>query len=560
MFESTRNYFYERRGGFIKTAGVVGGVYVLGQYVVEQLEQVRDKVVEERTARENLRRRFEQNQQDIAYTVMALIPTLGKHILEEMDVERLTLELQERSRASKTQLRPVPTPSEESSLASSVDSIALQQQQDDTRSVSDIGSASVVSNPGNDDNGLSGPSHLEQSSQSWVEQFTASASQLSPPPPPQYSVSSLEPPTTESELSDSIITSSSALSASQAEEAGVSPPDDPLQNSTAFSMSSQMSSATKSKAELWKEVKILTFTRTLAALYSITLLSLFTHIQLNLLGRYKYVQSVVQLERDERMRDSLANRLSIASLFWDLAMNVEGMNVEEQDDGVDGDGEGVDEETERKYLTLSWWILNVGWKDVGERVRRGVEEVFEGVSLKSKLGVLEVNRLMQDVRRRVEHEITFEGTERRINFLSTLLPPTPEILSHVLTKGGIHPALSTRHDPTFVAILEETRETINSADFAVVLEGALDRAMEVLVQGLKGNVFVDSSASEEFGVHGGEVKLRLAGMLPGLARWSHLAVHSLPNELVDSIAELRDTQALAAIIFSKFEDQYPHCR
>lgn len=40
--------------------------------------------------------------------------------------------------------------------------------------------------------------------------------------------------------------------------------------------------------------------------------------------------------------------------------------------------DGVDAETERKYLTLSWWILNVGWKDVGERVRRGVEEVFEG--------------------------------------------------------------------------------------------------------------------------------------------------------------------------------------
>ncbi len=40
--------------------------------------------------------------------------------------------------------------------------------------------------------------------------------------------------------------------------------------------------------------------------------------------------------------------------------------------------EGVGAETERKYLTLSWWILNVGWKDVGERVRRGVEEVFEG--------------------------------------------------------------------------------------------------------------------------------------------------------------------------------------
>jgi len=83
-----------------------------------------------------------------------------------------------------------------------------------------------------------------------------------------------------------------------------------------------------------------------------------------------------------------------------------------------GDDEEVDEEIseqiEIKYLTLSWWILHVGWKDVAERVRRGVEEVFEGVSLKTKLGTLELHRLVSDVLRRVEHEVTFEGNERRI--------------------------------------------------------------------------------------------------------------------------------------------------
>jgi hypothetical protein len=36
------------------------------------------------------------------------------------------------------------------------------------------------------------------------------------------------------------------------------------------------------------------------------------------------------------------------------------------------------------------------------------------VSLKNKIGALELHRLISDVRRRVEHEITFEGTERRI--------------------------------------------------------------------------------------------------------------------------------------------------
>ena len=44
----------------------------------------------------------------------------------------------------------------------------------------------------------------------------------------------------------------------------------------------------------------------------------------------------------------------------------------------DEDGEEEEEVASAKYLTMTWWILHVGWKDVGERVRRGVEEVFNG--------------------------------------------------------------------------------------------------------------------------------------------------------------------------------------
>ena len=36
------------------------------------------------------------------------------------------------------------------------------------------------------------------------------------------------------------------------------------------------------------------------------------------------------------------------------------------------------------------------------------------VSLKTKLSVADVHRLVCDVRRRVEYEVTFEGTERRV--------------------------------------------------------------------------------------------------------------------------------------------------
>lgn len=307
---------------------------------------------------------------------------------------------------------------------------------------------------------------------------------------------------------------------------------------------SDMTSLTKSKAELWREVKMLTFTRTLTILYSISLLSLFTHIQLSIIGRSRYIQSILQLEEDERMREDIADRLSIYSLFWG-----EG-GLEEQDAARRfGEEEEIEHETEMKYLTLSWWILHVGWKDVGERVRRAVEEVFEGVSLKTKLTVVDVHRLLSDVRRRVEYEVTFEGKERRINFISTLLPPTPETLQHVLTQGGIPLRSATAPDARFHQLVTETHTYLHSASCARVLEVCLDRATEVLDVGIQQHVFGRSDAT----IPGEEGRERLAGMLPGLARWCHLALEGLPNVLVDALANVREMEAFSAIIYSDYD-------
>lgn len=123
------------------------------------------------------------------------------------------------------------------------------------------------------------------------------------------------------------------------------------------------------RADVWS----VAFTRTLTTLYSMTLLSLFTHVQLNILGRSKYVQSVVQQAQEEAMRETLQDTLSFVNIF----LGGSSPGDIESADGI-REVESISERTEKKYFTLSWWMLNVGWKDVGERVRRGVEEVFEG--------------------------------------------------------------------------------------------------------------------------------------------------------------------------------------
>lgn len=153
----------------------------------------------------SLRRRFAQNQEDVSYTIMALIPTLGEQILVELDVEGVTHELQTKSRAFRMPSHPLPPPSE-SSMASSIELI----QDQDTRS--DAESASVSSFSGQDD-----ASNLGESSQSWVDQFSTQSSQ--PSFSRQPSSTSEAPADTRSpdiivgpQLSDSVTTASSALS------------------------------------------------------------------------------------------------------------------------------------------------------------------------------------------------------------------------------------------------------------------------------------------------------------------------------------------------------------
>ena len=119
------------------------------------------------------------------------------------------------------------------------------------------------------------------------------------------------------------------------------------------------------------------------------------------------------------------------------------------------------------------------------------------------------------------------------SFMSTLLPPTPETLQHVLTQGGLPAWLAAAHDPRFDAFLMETRNHVASGSFERVLEVCLDRATDVLFSGVKRDIFGTHLQDDDDVFGKGERRERLAAMLPTLARWCHVALEGLPNELVD---------------------------
>jgi len=117
-------------------------------------------------------------------------------------------------------------------------------------------------------------------------------------------------------------------------------------------------------------------------IYTLSLLTLLTRIQLNLLGRRNYLSSVV----------SLASH----------PPNDSTISLENHDDDRAEQTYGNDFETNRKFLTFSWWLLHRGWRDVMEKVDAAVKEVFGPINPREDVSFEKLSSLVVEVRKKVE--------------------------------------------------------------------------------------------------------------------------------------------------------------
>lgn len=158
----------------------------------------------------------------------------------------------------------------------------------------------------------------------------------------------------------------------------------------------------RTKAQLWKEVKItcmllpfsspppsnsrlthayIAITRSFTLLYILSLLTIFTRTQLNLLGRRNYLTSVI----------SLATPPS----------NSTTIRLEDNDDDLT-QTLGDDFETNRRYLAFSWWLLHRGWRELMDQVRVAVSEVFGPLNPREDITLSKLSELTLRVRKNVE--------------------------------------------------------------------------------------------------------------------------------------------------------------
>ncbi|RDW78783.1 peroxisomal biogenesis factor 3 [Aspergillus mulundensis] len=453
MISASRRWFRRNRKTLAIGTGVIGVGYLAGQYVLGKISEARERMSSDRIARENLRRRFEQNQTDCTYTVLALLPTAAEDILEALPVEELTKELQKKRAERLARLNA----GEGTATGSDMSSVAPSLLEDDRKSVS----------------------------------------------------------------------SESFLRTSQLGESTVEG-DAPQPK--------------RNKTQLWNEVKITSITRAFTLLYTLSLLTIFTRVQLNLLGRRNYLSSVISLATPA---DSSTIRL------------------EDHDDDLT-QTLGNDFETNRRYLAFSWWLLHRGWKQLVEEVQAAVVEAFGPLNPRDDITFDKLSELTLQVRKKIEGATEEDRKHRK--WLPYLLPPREEE-DHLLDESGVlgvtepstpQTAATLRH------LLDETADLIDSPTFTRVQMLLNNECFETLIQQCKMDAFKSAgpvTAPQSFTSvatvvpirENSELKTKLANVLAVLARQAHTIGNgtSPPNIYVSAMDQgVRELEAFAAVVYS----------
>ncbi|KAF9408369.1 peroxin [Podila epigama] len=562
MISAITGFANRHRRGLAITAGITGGIYMMGKYAKSKLIEFQEKSSSDRTAKENMKRRFEQNQQDCVFTVLSLLPTLGDQLLHELNVELITAKLQQ----TRSQ-RPTPAPTPDTSMILPPKPTHAQDQNQDENK-----DENKDQNEGQneDQEASNGKDHLkvgeikdatqEHTSQETdsesktpdttsdgTSQQTADASETSGDDSKKQSSETLgdsdEPVIVNGSVNDEeqvkthpTETSTESAEAAEKQEENQAETNNAAQ--TVLGGDAPVVMDRRTKLELWNELKVMSFTRTVTALYSLTFLTLLTQVQLNLLGRFTYVSSVVALSSttDPAVRVESPTKGSLSSTNGQL-----------------------DFQTEKKYLTFSYWLLHEGWRRWSEKVREVVEDIVGSISLKKTLTAKEFSDILAEIRKRLEYT-DVDGAQVPVNVREYMLPDVPSDEREVLRAGGVD-EFDLNVDPVLRNLLDETRDFIDSADFSTVLDSTLTTTFGRFALALQPtfnpfllqsrNAMIEEIEDEE----DVDREVPLASLLPLVARQVHLIINGVPNEYVESLAMTKELQAFSAIVYSSFSEQ-----
>ncbi|KAJ3232693.1 peroxin [Chytriomyces hyalinus] len=264
--------------------------------------------------------------------------------------------------------------------------------------------------------------------------------------------------------------------------------------------------AKRIKRELWEDLKIASFTRTLAAIYILNLLNCFSHMQLNIIGRHTLLPTI---------SDSVSP---------------------------------IPSATEIQFLSFTYFLLQIGQFELISRVKAAIESEFLGTSVSEDISCGELVAHLSSIRSKVEESLG--------GFSSFMLPnegAEDEMLQGVHENANV---MAFSQDTILRGMVAELRDLIDR-------QQSLDKAFAVLELHLKATLYPSQMPPEQVeriseitDAEAVDKKIKLAHVLPVVSRFSGEVLASSDNKILALVeSSVPQLKALSALVYTAWDEE-----
>ncbi|KZV46518.1 peroxisome biogenesis protein 3-2 [Dorcoceras hygrometricum] len=257
--------------------------------------------------------------------------------------------------------------------------------------------------------------------------------------------------------------------------------------------------STSEKLELWDRLKILSFTKMVLTLWSMTVLSLYIKVQVNILGRHLYIDTARALGSSHMLEEA----------------------------------EVIDRNDEQQFLACADYLSNYGLLALIPNTEEAASEVLKGTQLKDFFNPSSLRRLIIQIL----DTLLSKGSPH--HWVSYLMPDDAGAFKHAASSSnsGSNISRATKYE----LLMAETRVVVSSAEFRNILDISLLALASMLLEDL----------ISEFGGSGLSSGMPLAKLLPRIARMSELLLQeSNRSKYIQNIRTIPEVEQFFTLLYS----------
>ncbi|XP_063078806.1 peroxisomal biogenesis factor 3 [Engraulis encrasicolus] len=267
----------------------------------------------------------------------------------------------------------------------------------------------------------------------------------------------------------------------------------------AESLTSLLKQKPANKVEIWEDLKIISFARSVVAVYCTCMLVVLLRVQLNIIGGYLYL-------------DNSGNKSGMVQF--------------------------APPDVQQQYLSSIQHLLGEGLNGLMTVVKRAVQEELGGTSLKQHLSLQELDEHLSTIRQRVEEGFGTPSDKP----LSWYLMPDEE--NTIEAQGG-------DHDVIHLKLMNETRDILESPDFSVVMRMCVSRGFSRFLDNIA-EFFQLPQGCLESSESLTQGRLPLAKIIPIVNGQIHSICSEIPSHFVQDLLLIDQVKKFAANVYETF--------